>query len=82
MSPIFVAPLWVSCLTAGFLLQRAWYGRILMILPATLAVQRPRTEQPPHAVPNVALPWPLMLRVTPTGQVTVRSTSSTANHRC
>jgi hypothetical protein len=53
-----------------------------MILPATLAVQRPRTEQPPHAVPNVALPWPLMLRVTPTGQVTVRSTSSTANHRC
>jgi hypothetical protein len=41
-----------------------------MILPATLAVQRPRSERPPHAVPNVALPWPLMLRVTPAGQVT------------
>jgi hypothetical protein len=41
-------------------------------------VQRPRSEQPPHAVPNVALPWPLMLRVTPAGQVTVRLTSSTA----
>jgi hypothetical protein len=49
-----------------------------LILPATLAVQRPHSEQPPHAVPNVALPWPLMLRVTPTGQVTVRLTSSTA----
>ena len=77
MSPIFVAPLWVSCLSAGFPLQRVvWADPVDSSGDAGGAP--PRSEQPPHAVPNVALPWPLMLWVTPTGQVTVRLTSSTA----
>jgi len=77
MSPIFVAPLWVSCLSAGFPLQRVvWADPVDSSGDAGGAP--PRSEQPPHAVPNVALPWPLTLRVTPAGQVTVRLTSSTA----
>jgi hypothetical protein len=49
-----------------------------MILPATLVVQRSRSRQPPHADLNVALPWLLMVRVIPAGQVMVPLTSSTA----